>query len=315
MTDPHNHDQTSISPLVSLVTVPIASDLSDFVRTATNAIRITARGLLLASRFITWLRAMASIAARPRSIRAAFIWLLVLIISSQQTLVLAIPGEPVHSSRPNQTFSAPSSPSWISATFATLIDSTGSALNAAATLARDVFYLVLPFDEEVAQPQPASRQWTAADARSRLTDQASGIADRSALIIGAPSFDTVLASLVTEPSAFFLQSSSSISTSAISRQTPNLNNGRIQGNLRVFEGATFNINSGFVLTSDLYTVGTPDIRLNGGASHGGIVNDGGSATPSGYNLNLNNVSLPGKIHIRADAIPLPADIPSNVPSS
>ncbi len=106
-----------------------------------------------------------------------------------------------------------------------------------------------------------------------------------------------------------------ITDSVISKHLPTLNGGRIEGNLRVFHGEAFNINGSFQLTGDLYTVGTPNIVVNSGASHGGVVSDGGGTTPSGYQVTLNSgVNLPGKIHTNADALTLPADIPSSVPA-
>jgi hypothetical protein len=101
---------------------------------------------------------------------------------------------------------------------------------------------------------------------------------------------------------------------AVSRQAPTLNGGAVEGSLRVFEGKNYSLGSGFSLTEDLFTVGTPDIDLQAGASHGGVVDEGGAATPS-YKLKLEkDVKLPGKIHIRADPIPLPSDIPTAVPA-
>lgn len=117
------------------------------------------------------------------------------------------------------------------------------------------------------------------------------------------------AALLTNPPA------NSTVTAAISRHHPSLNGGRIQGDLRVFSGESYNFNRPFQLTGDVFNVGTPNITVNSGASHGGVVNDGGNAQPSGYGITLNsNAVLPGKIHIRADALALPADIPSSVPA-
>lgn len=108
---------------------------------------------------------------------------------------------------------------------------------------------------------------------------------------------------------------SSITDAAVSRHRPALNAGRIEGSLRVFSGETYAINTPFQLTGDLYALGNPQIIVNSGASHGGTVNDGGSATPSNYSITLNGgLVLPGKIHLRADALALPADIPTSVPS-
>jgi RHS repeat-associated protein len=94
---------------------------------------------------------------------------------------------------------------------------------------------------------------------------------------------------------------------AISRHAPALNGGRIEGNLRVNSGENVAINSTFQLTGDLFTVGTPNVIVNSGASHGGIVDDGGASTPSGYPVTLNSgFVMPGKIHKRANALALPS---------
>lgn len=93
---------------------------------------------------------------------------------------------------------------------------------------------------------------------------------------------------------------------AISRHAPSFNGGRIEGNLRVYAGENIAINSTFQLTGDLYTVGTPNIIVNSGASYGGLVDDGGTTTPTGYPLTLNSgFVMPGKIHKRANALTLP----------
>ncbi len=106
-----------------------------------------------------------------------------------------------------------------------------------------------------------------------------------------------------------------ITDAAVSRHRPALNAGRIEGSLRVFSGETYAINTPFQLTGDLYALGNPQIIVNSGANHGGTLNDGGSATPSNYSITLNGgLVLPGKIHLRADALALPADIPTSVPA-
>ncbi len=106
-----------------------------------------------------------------------------------------------------------------------------------------------------------------------------------------------------------------ITDAAVSRHKPALNAGRIEGSLRVFSGETYAINTPFQLTGDLYAVGNPQIVVGGGASHGGLLDDGGSATPSNYSITLNGgLVLPGKIHRRADALALPTDIPTSVPT-
>jgi RHS repeat-associated protein len=112
-----------------------------------------------------------------------------------------------------------------------------------------------------------------------------------------------------------MTAASVITDAAVSLNQPSLNNGRIEGSLRVFKGNSFSFNSPFQLTGDLYTIGTPTITVNSGATYGGKVIDGGSSTPTGYYVTLNSgLVMPGKIHIHADALPLPSDIPTSVPA-
>lgn len=107
----------------------------------------------------------------------------------------------------------------------------------------------------------------------------------------------------------------SLTYAAISRHRPSLNGGTIQGSLRVFSGESYTVNSQFHLNGDLYTVGTPNITVNSGASHGGVINEGGAMSPSGYGITLNSGAvLPGKIRVRANSFALPSDIPASVPN-
>jgi hypothetical protein len=74
------------------------------------------------------------------------------------------------------------------------------------------------------------------------------------------------------------------------------------------------MSGGFQITSDLFVPGTPDIRLNGNASHGGVVDEAGSTVPSGYLITMNGgARIAGKIHIHSDPTALPSDIPTSVP--
>src|SRR2546422_5857411 len=109
--------------------------------------------------------------------------------------------------------------------------------------------------------------------------------------------------------------SNTIVDAVVSRHAPTLTKGTVDGTIRVFSGESFAVNSQDQLTGDLYTVGTPNIVVESGASYGGTVSDGGSSSPSGYAVTLQSgVSMPGKIHTRADALTLPADIPTSVPA-
>ncbi len=104
-----------------------------------------------------------------------------------------------------------------------------------------------------------------------------------------------------------------ITDAVISRHKPTLNNGRIEGSLRVLLGESFTIPNATLITSDVYLPGAPSVQVNNGAQHGGIVEDGGANTPTNYTLTLaNNATLAGRIHTHADAIELPA-IATSVP--
>src|SRR4030095_12277798 len=87
-----------------------------------------------------------------------------------------------------------------------------------------------------------------------------------------------------------------IADTVVTRHKPTLNSGRIEGSLRVFMGESFTINGSSQITSDLFLPGTPSIQLNGGSQHGGIVEDGGSTTPTNHTLTPNgNANLPASV--------------------
>jgi RHS repeat-associated protein len=104
-----------------------------------------------------------------------------------------------------------------------------------------------------------------------------------------------------------------ISDAVISRHKPTLNNGRIEGSLRVLLGESFAISNTTTITSDVYLPGAPSVQVNNGSQHGGIINDGGASTPNSYTLTLaNNANLPGRIHTHSDPVALPT-VASSVP--
>ena len=106
-----------------------------------------------------------------------------------------------------------------------------------------------------------------------------------------------------------------ITDAVVSRHKPTLTHGRIEGSLRVLLGESFTINNATAITSDVYLPGSPSIQVNNGASHGGMISDGGSASPGNYALTLaNNASIPGHIHTQADAPDLPP-VATSVPAA
>lgn len=182
----------------------------------------------------------------------------------------------------------------------------------AFSLLKKAFYVVLPFDEEDSNLWQRRR-----DAEMQRQNEAKHYSKTNAHIsLILPSHLAALMQPVSLSSrrSIVIESASQITDAAISRNRPSLNSGRIEGSLRVFSGENFTINGGMQITSDLYVIGTPQVIVNGGASHGGIIDGSGSSNPSNYRVALNGgVTLAGKIHRRADALALPSDIPSSVP--
>lgn len=174
-------------------------------------------------------------------------------------------------------------------------------------------------DHVITVANPNGRMTTQIVRASLFTAAPSLLSSSALLLLSAPGSlfaASPLLPLSPSPSPVPQSTGSGLPDIAISRQTPTLNGGRIEGTLRVFEGATWTINAGFQLTSDLFVPGTPTIRTNGNSSYGGTVDDGGAATPSGYIITLNgNVNLPGKIHIHSNPTALPSDIPASVPAA
>jgi hypothetical protein len=107
-----------------------------------------------------------------------------------------------------------------------------------------------------------------------------------------------------------------ITDAVVSKHKPTLNDGRIEGSLRVLLGESFTISGTNQITSDLYLPGTPAIQLSGAARYAGTVSDGGATSPSNYTVSLNgDVDLPGKIHRQVDPLTLPADFPVSIPAA
>jgi RHS repeat-associated protein len=71
------------------------------------------------------------------------------------------------------------------------------------------------------------------------------------------------------------------------RHAPNLN-GRVEGSLQQLLGEDVLLNSGFVMTGDLFLPGTPTLVLNGQPSYAGTIVGTGSSSPTGYHVTLNS---------------------------
>src|SRR2546425_3561381 len=109
--------------------------------------------------------------------------------------------------------------------------------------------------------------------------------------------------------------SNTIIDAVVSRHAPTLTKGTVDGTIRVFSGESFAVNSQDQLTGDLYTVGTPNIVVESGASYGGTVSAGGSSSPSRFLVTLQSrVSMLGEIYTRANALPPPSNLPAPRPA-
>ncbi|WP_341403488.1 PKD domain-containing protein [Luteolibacter soli] len=95
----------------------------------------------------------------------------------------------------------------------------------------------------------------------------------------------------------------------VSKSPPQLNQGRVKGSVRVMTGGNFNINSGLTVDGSLLIPGTPEIRINGGATSPPVQDSTGSSQPSNYRLTLNNGISLGGITRRVDGEPLPTAAP------
>jgi RHS repeat-associated protein len=81
-------------------------------------------------------------------------------------------------------------------------------------------------------------------------------------------------------------------------------NARVEGSVRQLTGESFTLNSGGVVTGDLFVPGTPTVRLNGSPNYGGTIDGAGSTQPTGYFVTLNSGSTLGRTVRRTDPITL-----------
>lgn len=86
---------------------------------------------------------------------------------------------------------------------------------------------------------------------------------------------------------------------------PSSINGTVIGSIRHLTGNGFNLNSGALITGDIYTPGTPTVRFNGNPTFGEVVEGDGSSWPYGYWIHINNGSEMGNLVIRTDGESLP----------
>lgn len=86
-------------------------------------------------------------------------------------------------------------------------------------------------------------------------------------------------------------------------------NGRIEGSVQQLNGENTTLNGGGVLTGDLLVPGTPTVRQNGQPTFGGVVQGGGSAQPTNYQITLNGNAQLGHLVTRTDPVAMPSATP------
>ncbi len=78
----------------------------------------------------------------------------------------------------------------------------------------------------------------------------------------------------------------------VAQHFPGLNQGRVNGSVRVLAAESGNLNTGLIVTGNLYIPGTPNININGSITYNGTVVGTGNSTPTGHSININSgVSL------------------------
>lgn len=98
----------------------------------------------------------------------------------------------------------------------------------------------------------------------------------------------------------------------VTRQPPKLNRGRIDGNIRVLTGGSFQINGTAIINGDLYVPGNPAVKTTSNASYKAVLPGKGNPEPSNYTIKLNGNSKIGNIITHTDPIAFPS-VPSVSP--
>ncbi len=100
-------------------------------------------------------------------------------------------------------------------------------------------------------------------------------------------------------------SDAAVTDAVVSKSPPQLNQGRVKGSVRVMTGGNFNLNSELKIDGSLMVPGTPEIRVNGGATAPPILEGAGDLEPSNHRITLNGGALLGSITRRVDGELLP----------
>ncbi|MBI4850186.1 MAG: hypothetical protein HY819_00010 [Acidobacteria bacterium] len=92
----------------------------------------------------------------------------------------------------------------------------------------------------------------------------------------------------------------------VTQHFPGLNQGRVDGSIRVLLGEAGNILSGTIVSGSLFVPGTPTININSSSSYNGTVVGTGNSSPTGYSININNNVSLKHVVTKTDPITLPS---------
>lgn len=81
-------------------------------------------------------------------------------------------------------------------------------------------------------------------------------------------------------------------------------NGKVSGSVQQTAAEYVTLNSGAVITEDLFVPGTPSVTRNGSPTFGGTIAGSGSATPTNYSVTLNSGATLGHLRTRTDPVAL-----------
>ncbi len=93
---------------------------------------------------------------------------------------------------------------------------------------------------------------------------------------------------------------------ALVNGAPQINSGRVEGNVQQMTGANVTLNGGAVITGDLLVPGTPTLIKNGQSTFGGTIVGTGNTSPSNYQVILNGGVTLGHLRTRANPVAIPA---------
>jgi RHS repeat-associated protein len=93
---------------------------------------------------------------------------------------------------------------------------------------------------------------------------------------------------------------------ALVNGAPQINSGRVEGNVQQMTGANVTLNGGAVITGDLLVPGTPTLIKNGQYTFGGVIVGTGSTSPSNYQVILNGTVTLGHLRTRTNPVAIPA---------